>query len=72
MHLGMELIKNDYVRKKIMEAAGQGVQAVVAVITPYILPLLSELGVAAFAVAPFAMPVLIAGIAVWLIAELAD
>jgi hypothetical protein len=69
--LGMQLAGDARIQAQLRQAISQGIGAVIVLIKPAILSLLPTLGGVALILAPVLVPVLILGVATWLIAECA-
>ena len=69
--LGMQLAGDPRIQTQLRQAIGQGIGAVIVLIKPIILSPLPTLGGVVLILAPVLVPVLILGVATWLIAEYA-
>lgn len=69
--LGMQLAGDPRIQAQLRQAIGQGIGAVIALIKPLILSILPTLGGVGLILAPVVIPVLVLGVATWLIAEYA-
>lgn len=68
VQVGMQVLQDPTVQTGIYAVVAKGLTAVVAFITPYILPILAIIGIALVAAA---VAILIFEVAKWIIAELA-
>ena len=72
VEIGKILISDPAVQSQVQAAAVGGVKAVILVIKPYVVAIIAKLGLAATFLGPILLPIILAGVAVWAIAELTD